>query len=350
MKRLTKGIITALATLSCSANAAVGEHPVILIHGFQAGQLQTKPDSLEVETDGAAYWRDYWLAKADDRIDWPSHERVAGKISTDYIWPKLQELSRKQTCLKGCIFVTHSTGDLVARYMIDNQANWLENSGLQPLNIIATFDFAGAGGGSELGDLAINVAEGSGWINAGLKSAIKLWLGEIPDSKNTGVLNDLKVANARQLSPMPEGRVPRVRFTGDGSDFFQLTAGFLPGHDDGVVASHSSCGASRAGDFNSCSVSIAYDGKLAPQSNGVSDFMPDHYPLLMGEGYSHGGLISNAYSGQVTAAKPQVMLTNGKALTVNSTDEKYWLTGYYYRYVDGSENQTMSQLATELLN
>lgn len=93
--------------------------------------------------------------------------------------------------------------------MLDNQANWLENAGLQPLNILATFDFAGAGGGSELGDLAINVAEGSGWVNGALQSAIKLWLGEIPNSANTGVLNDLKVANARQLAPIPDGRIPR---------------------------------------------------------------------------------------------------------------------------------------------
>lgn len=350
MKTVTKSILAALATLSFSANAAIGEHPIILIHGFQADQLQTKPDRQAVEQEGADYWRDFWLAKADDRIDWPSQERVAGKISSDYIWPKLQELSKNQTCRSGCIFVTHSTGDLVARYMLDNQANWLENAGLQPLNILATFDFAGAGGGSELGDLAINVAEGSGWVNGALKSAIKLWLGEIPTSSNTGVLNDLKVANARQLAPIPDGRIPRVRFTGDGSDYFNLTAGFLPGHDDGVVASHSTCGASQAGDFNSCSTSVAYDGKLATQSSGVSDFMPDHYPLLMGDGYSHGGLITNTHSGQVTAANQQATLSNGKTLTVSTTDEKYWLTGNYYRYVDGSDNVTMSQLAVDLLN
>lgn len=350
MNKLAKGIATAVAAFSFSAHAAIGDHPVILIHGFQAGQLQTKPDSQVVEQDGEAYWRDYWLAKADDRIDWPSHERVAGKISTDYIWPKLQELSRNQTCANGCIFVTHSTGDLVARYMLDNQANWLENAGLQPLNVLATFDFAGAGGGSELGDMAVNVAEGSGFINWTLKSAVELWLGEVPDSHNTGVLNDLKVANARQLAPMPDGRIPRVRFTGDSSDFYGTTSGFLPGNDDGVVASHSTCGASRAGDFSSCSVSIAYNGKLAPQSSGVSDFMPDHYPLLMGEGYSHGGLIGNIHGGEVTAANQQATLANGKTLKVSTSDERYWLTGYYYRYVDGSDSKTMSELATELLN
>lgn len=98
MKIVTKAIITALATFSISAHAAIGEHPIILIHGFQADQLQTKPDRQAVEQEGADYWRDFWLAKADDRIDWPSQERVAGKISSDYIWPKLQELAKNQTC------------------------------------------------------------------------------------------------------------------------------------------------------------------------------------------------------------------------------------------------------------
>lgn len=342
----------ALAVVACSfsASAAIGEHPVILIHGFQADQLTTKPDREGVAQDGAGYWQDFWLAKADARIDWPSHERVAGKISTDYIWPKLQELSAQQTCAQGCIVVTHSTGDLVARYMLDNQANWLENAGLQPLNIVATFDFAGAGGGSEMGDLVVNAAEGSGWTDSALKLAIEMWLGEVPTRENTGVLNDLKVTNARQLAPLPGSRVPRLRFTGDSSDYYQMTAGFLPGHDDGVVASHSTCGASEAGDYNSCSVSVAYDGKLAPQSRGVADFMPYHYPLLMGEGYSHSGLIGSVHHGEVTAASQQATLLNGQTVSVSTTDETYWLTGNDYRYVDGSDSKTMSELAVDLIN
>lgn len=145
MKLLSQLLLFSSLTFPLSSFAALGEHPIILIHGFQAGQLQTKPNHDAVIADGKNYWQDYWLAKADDRIDWPSQERVAGKISTDYIWPKLQELSKNNTCKNGCILVTHSTGDLVARHLLDNQENWLTNAGLTPLKIIATFDFAGAG-------------------------------------------------------------------------------------------------------------------------------------------------------------------------------------------------------------
>ncbi|KDM91147.1 hypothetical protein [Photobacterium galatheae] len=345
MKKYPIYLSMAAVLMTGSAQAALNDYAVVLVHGFQADQLKSKPGSAQVATEGAEYWQEFWLARADARIDWPSHERIEGKIATDYLWPKLKELSQKGTCQAGCVFVTHSTGDLVTRYLIDNQANWLLNAGLEPLNIVATYDFAGAGGGSELGDMVVNVAEGGGAWNATLRYALSLWLGEIPDRQNTGVLNDLRVANARQLSALPDSRVPRLRFAGDSSDYLGVTSGFLPGHDDGVVASHSACGASAAGDFSSCSVHVAYNGKLATQSDGVSRFMPYHYPLLMGEDYSHRGLISRRHEGEVTTATAQATLLDGQVIRVNSTDEWYWLNGHYYRYVDGSDSKTISELA-----
>ncbi|UIP30770.1 hypothetical protein [Photobacterium sp. TLY01] len=349
MKTLSTYLTFASLLAAGSAQATMSDYKLVLVHGFQPGQLQSKPDSEQVNLDGASYWQDYWQSRADARIDWPSQERITGKIATDYVWPKLKAFSEQGLCQPGCVFVTHSTGDLVTRYLIDNQANWLENAGLEPLNIVATFDFAGAGGGSELGDIAVNVAEGGGTWNSMLKYAVSLWLGETPSSNNTGVLNDLRVANARQLAALPDSRVPRIRFTGDSSDYLGVTSGYLPGNDDGVVASHSSCGASQAGDFSSCSVNVAYNGKLASQSRGVSQFMPYHYPLLMGEGYSHSGLINNQHEGQVTTAAEQVSLLDGKVVRVQSTDEWYWLNGAYYRYVDGSDTLTMSEIVHSFL-
>lgn len=349
MKFLSRLLLLTTAISPIPSLAALGEYPIILIHGFQAGQLQTQPMHDEVIADGKNYWQDFWLSKADERIDWPSQERVAGKISTDYVWPKLKALSKSNTCQNGCILVTHSTGDLVARYLLDNQENWLKNAGLTPLNIIATFDFAGAGGGSELGDLAINISEGNGYLNAPLKYAMTKWLGEVPSPQNTGVLNDLKVANARQLAPLPDNRIPRIRFVGKGSDYFGSTSGFLPGKDDGVVASHSSCGSSQSGEFTSCSASISFDGKIEPQSQAVTSFMPYHYPLLMGDDYSHSGLIGTSHQGKVTAVNQQKTLLDGTVIQVNTTDSTYWLNGSTYRYVDKSDNETMSELVSELL-
>ncbi len=349
MGRITRFLTLLLFTVSFSAFSALGNHPIVLIHGFQAGQLQTHPDSKTVSSDGANYWRDFWLAKADARIDWPSQERITGKISSDYLWPALKELSEKNTCNNGCILVTHSTGDLVARYILDNQDNWLHSAGLKPLNIVATFDFAGAGGGSELADVAINVSEGGGSFNSAMQYAISLWLGEYPDANNTGVLNDLKVENARQLAPLPSGRVPRIRFAGNGSDFWSATSGFLPGNDDGVVSAHSSCGSSKAGSYSSCSSEVGFNGEVSGQSDAVTQFMPNHFPLMMGDDYSHGGLIGNVWKGTVTAAAPSVAMKNGIKLNVDTKDEWSWLAWGTYRYVKGSENKTISELAAELV-
>jgi len=260
-------------------------------------------------------------------------------------------MSRQGTCANGCIFVSHSTGDLVTRYIIDNQALWLQNAGLQPLNIVATFDFAGAGGGVELADLAVNVAGGSGLIDGALRLALSLWLGQMPSPSNIGVLNDLRVNTARQLAAFPDSRVPRLRFVGAGSDFLGATGAFLPGEDDGVVASHSSCGSASVGSFNSCSRSVAFDGKLTSVS-GPTRFMPYHYPMLMSEGYSHSDVIANSATDEVTAASNSVNYLNGERLQFNTYDENrgWWVFSSRYRIVRNSGNTSMSALVYQAAN
>ena len=349
MKKSTFLLLAGL--LSGTAQAAVGGYSVVLVHGFQADNLESKPTGEQVRTNGAQYWAQYWRDRADERIDWPSQERIASKITSDYVWPKLQQMSRDKTCANGCVFVTHSTGDLVTRYIIDNQALWLKNAGLQPLNIVATFDFAGAGGGVELADLAVNVANGSGLIDASLRFAVSLWLGMTPTQANIGVLNDLRVNSARQLAALPSSRVPRLRFSGAGSDFLGATGAFLPGEDDGVVASHSSCGAASVGSYNSCSLTVAFDGKLTSVS-GPSKFMPYHYPMLMSEGYSHGDTISNSAKDEVTTANSSVNFLNGDNLQFSTYEEKrgWWVFSSRYRLVRNSANTSMSSLVYQAAN
>lgn len=332
--------------VSVSAQAAVGGYPVVLVHGFQPDNLASRPNANQVAANGQAYWSEFWANHAEMRIDWPSQERITGRIATDYIWPKLQQLSRQNICNPGCIFVTHSTGDLVTRYILDNQALWLQNAGLRPLNIVATLDFAGAGGGSELADLAVNVATGSGLFDRTLQLALSLWLGQIPNANNVGVLNDLRVNTARQLSAFPDSRVPRLRFVGAASDFLGTTGPFLPGTDDGVVASHSSCGASSAGNFESCSRAVAFDGKITSQSLGVSNFMPLHYPMLMSDAYSHNAVIGQQRKGDITVARNSVNLTTQSAVRFSSTDQTrgWWIFASSYRIVNGSERHAMSPL------
>jgi len=318
------------------------EYKIVLIHGLQPQQIIVGAD---VANDGQEYWQGYWNDISDARIDWPSDERLEGKIATDYLWPKLQSFSQTGFCQPGCVFVTHSTGDLVARYIIDNQATWLENAGLQPLNIVATFDIAGAGGGSELADLAVSVAQGVEAWTFVIEAALEAWLGgDLSDQ--LGILHDLKVNNARHIAPLPDARIPRLRFVGDATQYFGVTSMFIQGNDDGVVGSHSSCGGNQQGHFGSCSDLVDFNGKITNQGDAVSGFMPYHYPMLMGAAYSHGSLLEPEQEGKVTAASSQENLLSGESIHFETYTQSsgWWIWRSNYLYVENSDNDSMSTL------
>jgi len=334
--------VAVLGLTLCSTAIYSKEYKIILIHGFQPQQLISDGD---VTASGQNYWSGYWDSLSDARIDWPSYERIEGKIATDYIWPKLKSFSESDFCSPGCIFVTHSTGDLIARYIIDNQEVWLENAGLPPLNIVATFDIAGAGGGSELADLAVSVAQGTETWSFFIEAALEAWLGgDLGDEM--GVLHDLKVNNARQFAPLPDARIPRLRFVGDASEYLGVTSPFIQGNDDGVVGSHSSCGGNRQGHFGSCSSNIAFNGKITNQGDAVSGFMPYHYPMLMGAAYSHGSLLEPEQEGKVTAASNQQNLLSAEGIHFDTYTETsgWWLWRSDYLYVQNSSDDSMSTL------
>jgi hypothetical protein len=334
--------IVALCVALYSTAAYSKAYKIVLIHGFQPQQLISDGDVTE---SGQNYWNGYWDNLSDARIDWPSYERIEGKIATDYVWPKLKEFSESNFCSPGCIFVTHSTGDLVARYIIENQETWLDNAGLAPLNIVATFDIAGAGGGSELADLAVSVAQGTEKWTFIIEAALEAWLGgQLSDEM--GVLHDLKVNNARQLAPLPDARIPRLRFVADASDFLGITAPFIQGHDDGVVGSHSSCGGNRQGHYGSCSSQVDFNGKVSSQSNAISGFMPYHYPMLMSKDYAHLSILEPQHKGKVTAASNHNNLLSGESVHFNTytTTKGWWFWKSDYLYVENSDDDSMSTL------
>jgi hypothetical protein len=335
-------VLAALLMGLLSSSVFAKQYKIVLIHGLQPQQLISNGD---VTASGQNYWSGYWNDLADARIDWPSYERIEQKITTDYVWPKLKEFSQSNFCDPGCIFVTHSTGDLVARYIIENQDTWLENAGLTPLNIVATFDIAGAGGGSELADLAVSIAQSTENWTFFIEAALEAWLGgDLTDEM--GVLHDLKVNNARQLAPFPDARIPRLRFVGDASDYLGVTSGFIQGNDDGVVGSHSSCGGNRQGHYGSCSNMVDFNGKLTYQSNAITGFMPYHYPMLMSDSYSHASLLETPVKGKVTAADNQERLLSNELIQFNTYQQTkgWWLWKSNYLYVQNSNNTSLSEL------
>ena len=84
--------IAVLGLTLCSTAVQSKEHKIVLIHGLQPQQLISDGD---VTASGQDYWKGYWNNLSDARIDWPSYERIEGKIATDYLWPKLKSFSQK---------------------------------------------------------------------------------------------------------------------------------------------------------------------------------------------------------------------------------------------------------------
>ena len=335
------------------ASAQLAGHNVILVHGFQQQDLSAPPANLqEVRTAGEDYWRTFWLSRSDARIDWGSDGRVEGAIAQQ-AYQQLRSISQQGLCSDYCIVVSHSTGDLVTRYLLENQARWLQNAGLQPLKILASLDFSGAGGGTELADLALSLAYNDSWYNWPLKQAVRAFTGINPQPGNLGVVDDLQTNAARNLAVSPNN-IPRLRFVAGGSSYGGVTKPFISGTDDGVVPTHSACGATTSQGIDSCSSSLSLAGKVSSQ-NGPSALYFNHYPVLMNEGASHSGVLGSEI-GNISVPVVNNRTLNG--LQVDFASRSYnkrpwwqwWGSGDRYVEVPNSNQTDMSTLVYNTLN
>lgn len=348
-----KAGITALflltaAVLSSQANAQMAGKNVILVHGLQPAQLMRETvTAAEVTADGENYWSAFWGQYADDRLDWSSKSRLNADTA-QRAYDKVIEWASTGFCSAGCVLVTHSTGDLVTRYMLDQQEVWTEAAGYAPLNILAVFDFAGAGGGSELADVAIDTIDSSSLLSSAVRSALNAWLGFTLTRDNLGVLTDLRPANARQIAISPND-VPRLRFVGGGNEYYGVTGGFLPGTDDGVVALHSSCGATTADGIDSCVSYRALDGEETSVSAPAALYY-NHYPVLMGSDTHHGGTIGTQNGVTLSYVNNNFNAGVNVALNTQTTTSGWWLWKSTYHTVTGSADHTMSEVLFNAVN
>ncbi len=339
----------ALVLTTNIASAQIAGHNVLLVHGFQFGDLSSKPSDSEVFNRDLI--SDFWLQRAEGKLNWSSAERVEGKISQQ-ILEQAKNYSRQGTCANGCIIVLHSTGDQVIRHFLANQDAWMASAGLQPLNIIATLDFGGAGGGTDFADLAVNIVADQS-VPQVVKSTIGAFLGLDLSSTNyddLGVVQDLTYAGARSLSSQPND-IPRLRFSGSGGNTNPLKL-LLSGHSDGVVPASSSCGAASPAAINSCSNSVGYNGQQTAK-NGPLGLFHNHFPVLMSKHYDHGGLKEDAHRGTVTYV--QNNFNAGVQVDFSTYTNKvpwwqFWRETGTFQYLTGSDNQSMSALVYNTLN
>jgi hypothetical protein len=343
---------------SPTAFAKIAGYNVIMIHGLQIDQLISPPTSeTQIRNQSKGYWSPFWEHHAEAYLSWNSAERLEGNNSKRLFW-QLYQIQASGLCSKGCLFVTHSTGDLIARYLIDHQADWFEALNKEPINIIATLDFAGAGGGTELASTAINFAASDAWWLSPVKKAIEVWLGEKLTPERLGILYDLQPSVARHISMNPSS-VPRLRFIGGGNEYgnehIDITKPFISGSSDGVVPTHSACGATQAEGYESCSARQGLDGEikntLAPKG-----FIHNHYPVLMGKKTNHSGSIAS----QRGASLALINNYRSSALRTAFSIQKFhywgwdwgafWFVSADYLLIPNSEAITMSQAVVNHFN
>jgi len=363
MKKFNLASLAAASGLmlaATTANAQMAGHNVVLVHGLQSAVLYEGKQTDEQLTQSAVnYWDDYWLDKGDYRIDWDTNERVAGKTA-ERAYDVVMQLSDANACANGCIFVTHSTGDLVARYVFDNMDTWLAAAGKPALNVLASIDLAGAGGGSELADLAVDLQQNDSWYVSPFKAALSYFTGgstTMPD--NLGTMYDLQVTTARNIATTPNS-IPRLRFAGGGDDAYMTSKAILNGTDDSVVALHSACGAINARGIDSCSTRVEMDGWV-DAANGPDGLVYNNYPILQGENISHAGIMSfygttNAIDDELAYVRNSFS-SNGLSVNFDTYVYNYkpWWYGFWasadqYQYVKGSGDKMVSEIIYETFN
>lgn len=340
-------LIVAVLLLGCgSAHAKLAGKNVILVHGFISEHLNTRPTLQQQINQAPNYWQDFWASRAEGYIVFPSHERVQGRIK-DQVRTQFLELQTSGKCANGCVFVTHSTGDLVLRDALARFGQWGINT--NRVKVLTVIDFAGAGGGTGLADLAISTASNGGVLSSVIGAIAGGVLGVNFTPSRLGVLNDLRVAKARSIAQQNNG-TPRLRVVGAGDQFLRITKGFIRGYDDSVVGMHSSCGARNASNAESCSTSVRSNGQLA-SARGPGSLLHNHFPIIMGDRADHEELRNNSRPGGALTTVINDRTFGGIRVDfATNTSRRSWSWFTRVREVNDSNRKSVSATVFDTLN
>ncbi len=346
MKIQQLAMAAVLLLVGANAQATIAGKNLILVHGFISEHLNERPSLQQQKREQREYWEEFWAERAEGFIVFPSHERVQGVIK-DQVRTQFKEIERSGLCARGCVFVTHSTGDLVLRDALTRFGQWgIDKNRVRVLSVI---DLAGAGGGTGLADLAVSTAETRGPITG----IVRTIAGSVLDvnfvPRRLGVLNDLRVAKARSIAQQ-NNSVPRLRVAGAGDAFLRITKGFIRGFDDSVVGMHSACGARFAGDVESCSSDVRSNGQLA-SADGPGALLFNHFPIIMGDRVDHNEFRSNDRAGgRLTTVVNNRRLGGLNIDFATTTGRKSWSWFTRVREVNDSGNRSPSAVIFETLD
>ncbi len=393
MKKIP-ALLGALAlSLPMMSNAQISGYDVLLVNGFQMGQLTDQPANADVVYDEAvSYWSEkYWGDKAEGYLAWDSSDRLEGSsgAAVEAASWLAYYVDQEGRCISSnpCVLVTHSTGDLLVRYVLANKESLLDgklsDSQIADIDVVSILDFAGAGGGTELASAAVTVFDGASSALTALDSMIKLVSGwslndalssafgvDVSSVNALGIMNDLQPSTARSHATSSIDATPRLRFVGTGeySGYGWITNLIIKGSGDSTVPLHSACGSASSGSYASCAKNVSIEGESTSVS-APSNLWDYHYPTLMGEEVDHSQIVGTntgkelVYLSTVPGNNVGGMNTNfdtytkTKTVKFEVTSSNWWrfwtwwdTTYYYYEKVQNTSDRSVSGVVYDTLN
>ena len=390
--RILKSLITlglALAAASSFAGQIAGKN-TFLIQGYWIPHILSDPGD-NGKNDGYDYWSTSELyrdgagivrhnGKIDEKAD--PHTRILyydsgrhleeddpNKLSTgENVANQLKAIfaAEPNYCADGCVVVTHSTGEIVMRYVMDSRNAGLLGKYASNFKVDAVIAMAGAGGGTRLADIGVELFKGINNISSFATDAFNAFFpGDITaPSTRIGMTVELQPQVARELAEAAElPAVPHLRIAASGDEIFALlTHAVIPGRDDSVLPLHSTCGAAIKGAYDSCVSDLAMNGRVKSVSNAPKAYYDYNYPIIMSEHTPHNDMPQkiNQWSFQnllflpwyvkghaMTFALSEANRYENSGNTPLDVDVEYhhsWSWFKKYRYITNASKKSMSEV------
>ena len=119
---------------------------------------------------------------------------------------------------------------------------------------------------------------------------------------------------------------------------------------DGVVPLHRACGSAQQEVLLSCSSFITNFGALV-NTLGPSAYLPNHYPVIMGELVNHSQVINNERVGGIFVPVANNFNLSGVNVGFREGVQIFpWAPGISIRFLFGSNQKSMSQQIYDTLN
>jgi len=357
MKMFKILIAVCLAFSAVASQAQLAGKNVVLIQGFLPQHLLIHPAD-KGQADGNNYWSSFDSSLKNPSTSkilyYPSNYSLQGANGiAALIAEQLDPILSSGHCDDGCVFITHSTGDLVMRYVMANKYSLLGSELANRFNVFAFIDMAGAGGGTELANLGMDVINGVNFVPDVIETLLE-WAGfNIELGLDPGVLYNLQPSVARNTAVDNIPAIPKLRIAGTGSELYGfLTHPLIKGADDSVVPLHSACGAASDNSYDSCTQNLRMDGRVTRVSNAPSSsqLYNYHYPLILSESMPHNAMQANKDGHGMTFALSGESLYNNSGIKTIGVDVEYyeyydvWDWFHKYRVISNAQSKNMGQV------